>query len=68
MLGSWTPCLWKKAVNALAKDTALPPRNHDHALVGDWSDHRDCHILSGIHDLDISQTNNSLELVQAWVT
>jgi mRNA interferase YafQ len=29
---------------ALASDVPLAPRNHDHALVGDWADHRDCHI------------------------
>ena len=23
---------------------ALPPRFCDHALTGDWKDHRDCHI------------------------
>jgi mRNA interferase YafQ len=29
---------------ALAKDHALAEKLHDHALVGDWKDHRDCHI------------------------
>ena len=29
---------------ALSSDAPLGPRNHDHALVGDWIDHRDCHI------------------------
>jgi mRNA interferase YafQ len=28
----------------LAADTALPRYNFDHALTGEWSDHRDCHI------------------------
>ena len=31
-------------VSALATDRALPWRNHDHALVGQWKDHRDCHV------------------------
>ncbi len=31
-------------VNLLAADKALPRRHFDHALTGDWSDHRDCHI------------------------
>ena len=22
----------------------LTPRHHDHALSGEWSDHRDCHV------------------------
>lgn len=28
----------------LATDQPLPPRLCDHALTGDWKDHRDCHI------------------------
>lgn len=31
-------------VNLLAADIPLPRRNFDHALTGDWKDHRDCHI------------------------
>ncbi len=31
-------------VIALANDQLLPGRYYDHALVGDWKDHRDCHI------------------------
>ena len=29
---------------ALAHDEPLRPRHHDHALSGDWKDHRDCHL------------------------
>jgi len=29
---------------ALARDEMLEPRLRDHALSGDWRDHRDCHI------------------------
>ena len=32
------------AVTMLANDEPLPRRYFDHALSGDWSDHRDCHI------------------------
>lgn len=28
----------------LAQDQPLPARLRDHALTGDWADHRDCHI------------------------
>jgi mRNA interferase YafQ len=28
----------------LATDTPLDPRYCDHALTGDWADHRDCHV------------------------
>ena len=31
-------------VEALANDQPLEPRYHDHALSGEWSDHRDCHV------------------------
>ena len=31
-------------LKALADDQLLEPRHRDHALTGDWSDHRDCHV------------------------
>jgi len=31
-------------VEQLAKDQPLAERYRDHALTGDWKDHRDCHI------------------------
>jgi len=31
-------------VQLLACDQPLEPRHRDHALTGDWKDHRDCHI------------------------
>ena len=31
-------------VELLAADRALPVRFRDHALTGNWVDHRDCHI------------------------
>ena len=31
-------------LDALADDQPLEPRHHDHALIGEWKDHRDCHI------------------------
>ena len=30
-------------VETLARGQPLEPRHHDHALSGEWSDHRDCH-------------------------
>lgn len=32
------------ALDRLANDLALEPRSRDHALTGEWHDHRDCHI------------------------
>ena len=31
-------------VAALAADEPLEPRYRDHALTGEWKDHRDCHV------------------------
>lgn len=31
-------------VRALANDEQLAEKYHDHALSGEWKDHRDCHI------------------------
>jgi mRNA interferase YafQ len=31
-------------VNVLAEDQPLAERHRDHALAGEWKDHRDCHI------------------------
>ncbi|SDH06113.1 type II toxin-antitoxin system YafQ family toxin [Pelagibacterium luteolum] len=28
----------------LIEDRDLEPRHRDHALTGDWNDHRDCHV------------------------
>lgn len=32
------------AVSLLADDRPLPAKNRDHALTGDWRDHRECHL------------------------
>jgi mRNA interferase YafQ len=31
-------------IESLARDLPLADTHHDHALTGDWKDHRDCHI------------------------
>jgi mRNA interferase YafQ len=31
-------------VESLANDLPLEANRHDHALIGDWKDHRDCRI------------------------
>ncbi len=31
-------------ISALAEDKPLAEKYRDHALTGDWKDHRDCHI------------------------
>ena len=34
-----------EVANLLANDAPLPRRNFDHPLSGEWSDHRDRHII-----------------------
>jgi mRNA interferase YafQ len=31
-------------ISLLAEDKLLPGKNRDHALGGDWRDHRECHV------------------------
>ena len=33
-----------RIIETLANDQPLEARHHDHALSGEWSDHRDCHV------------------------
>ena len=35
----------KEAIDILQKGEQLPDRYRDHALVGNWIGHRECHIL-----------------------
>ena len=37
--------LLEDIVAALAMGESLPEKNKDHALTGNWSGHRECHIL-----------------------
>jgi mRNA interferase YafQ len=36
--------LLSSLVTLLAEDKPLSEKNRDHALAGDWSDHRECHV------------------------
>ena len=51
-------------VNLLAADTSLPRRNFDHALTGEWDDHRDCHIRPDLVLIYRKPDNVNLELVR----
>lgn len=37
--------LLEDVVALLAMGEPLPDRNKDHALIGTWNEHRECHIL-----------------------
>jgi len=51
-------------VRLLAADAALPPRNSDHALGGQWSDCRDCHIRPDLILIYRKPDGETLELVR----
>ena len=51
-------------VNLLASDKPLPVRMHDHALVGNWTDHRDCHIRPDLVLIYRKPDTDTLELVR----
>ena len=53
-----------EVVSLLAADTSLPRRNVDHALSGEWDDHRDCHIRPDLILIYRKPDDNSLELVR----
>jgi len=52
------------AVTLLAADKPLPRRHFDHALGGEWSDHRDCHIRPDLILIYRKPDDENLELVR----
>jgi mRNA interferase YafQ len=51
-------------VAALANDEDLPLKYRDHALGGDWKDHRDCHIKPDLLLIYRKIEDVTLELVR----
>jgi mRNA interferase YafQ len=51
-------------VNSLANDQALDSRYRDHGLVGNWKDHRDCHIKPDLILIYRLQEVETLQLVR----
>ena len=59
-------------VDKLRNGEALPPENRDHPLVGNWANHRECHIapdwllIYQIHDdvlvLELTRTGSHSDL------
>ncbi len=48
----------------LIKNQSLAKKYHDHALTGDWSDHRDCHIKPDLVLIYRKPDNKVLQLVR----
>ena len=51
-------------VTALANDQQLPERHRDHALSGNWRDHRDCHIKPDLVLIYRKPDADTLQLVR----
>ncbi len=56
--------LLMEVVNLLAADQKLLVRHFDHALTGDWSDHRDCHVRPDLVLIYRKPDAETLELVR----
>lgn len=54
----------KPILEALANDQALEPRHRDHALTGEWKDHRDCHIKPDLILIDRRPDASTLQLIR----
>jgi mRNA interferase YafQ len=52
------------AVSVLAQDNALPERNRDHALGGEWRDHRECHLKPDLLLIYRKPNSEVLQLVR----
>lgn len=51
-------------LEALAQDRPLDIRHRDHALSGNWKDHRDCHIKPDLVLLYRKPDDETLELIR----
>ena len=51
-------------LEALAQDGPLEHRHHDHALSGEWADHRDCHVRPDLVLIYQKPDVNTLRLVR----
>ncbi|MGH8209011.1 MAG: type II toxin-antitoxin system YafQ family toxin [Steroidobacteraceae bacterium] len=51
-------------VTKLLNDQPLEERHRDHALTGDWKDHRDCHIKPDLVLIYRKPESSALQLVR----
>ena len=64
VLGKKLDRLLFEIIEFLATDTKLPERCRDHAMIGDWSDFRDCHIRPDLVLIYRKFGNHTLQLVR----
>jgi len=63
-LASKLDALLLEVTTLLAADSQLPQRYVDHALIGRWKDHRDCHIRPDLILIYRKPDDATLELVR----
>lgn len=51
-------------LSTLLDDQQLEPQHRDHALTGDWKDHRDCHVKPDLVLIYQKPDADSLRLVR----
>ncbi len=51
-------------LSALISDIALAKNHRDHALTGEWKDHRDCHVKPDLVLIYRKPTDDVLQLVR----
>ena len=51
-------------LDALVADRPLEPRHHDHALTGNWRDHRDSHVRPDLVLIYRLPDDQTLQLVR----
>jgi len=54
----------KPVLETLANDLTLEPRYRDHALTGEWRDHRDCHVKPDLILIYRKPKDATLQLVR----
>ncbi len=54
----------KPVLETLANDLTLEPRYRDHALTGEWKDHRDCHVKPDLILIYRKPDDATLQLVR----
>jgi mRNA interferase YafQ len=64
ILGKKLDTILLEAVALLVEDKPLPERYVDHALAGEWQDHRDCHLRPDLLLIYRKSDPDSLELVR----
>lgn len=51
-------------ISLLASDAPIPARHRDHALTGNWKDHRDCHVKPDLVLIYRMPDDETLQLVR----